>query len=397
MRWLPCGLFLLSMAAFAGPVDDATTLKDDALKILKDNATKEATPEEYATAILNLERAQALLEGAGDADGALAQEISASLFWARRFSNVKVLSALDALKGKLPAQPAAPKKAAPAAVKTPPKPAAAAAAPGVAETPEMARIRAADAAFAAAQAYVASKGGDDYAIALGWFKMAGEHAGTDAALKALELARQAQARFTGIKPQIQEELPNTPEMELVKQADALVQGKNYEPAFPMYEQSLKLKESVLTFRRLANAHYLHAQQIREKLKPKFEANARAYEGAMKASYVKTRLGMMHEPNHPAIKGWYAERAALQKEADVAYRSFEAAEKAFAKVIKLSPQGKDFEAAAYMGICIGVRPFFRSKGVTTLEEVIKTYTPANDVERSLYEFCKTEIARLKKGG
>src|SRR5438046_1527313 len=74
----------------ADPVEDAKTLKEEALQILKANTEKSATPEEYASAIFKLERAQALLEAAGDNDSVMAQEVGSSLFWARRFSNVKV-------------------------------------------------------------------------------------------------------------------------------------------------------------------------------------------------------------------------------------------------------------------------------------------------------------------
>ena len=384
-------LLLACTLAQADPEDPAT-LKDEALQILKANATKEATPEEYASCIFKLERAQALLEAAGDNDSALAQEVGTSLFWARRFSNVKVLSALDALKGKQPAPPPAAKKPPAKMVTAPPKKVEG-------ETPEMAKARESDAAFSAAQGYAASHSGDDYAVALAWFRMASEHPGTDAALKALDLAREAQTRFAGKKGVATEEvLPDSPEMALVKQADDKVKQKDYEAAFPLFDQALKEKDSQIAHRHKANAHYLRAQQLREELKPRFAANREAYKNAYAASWVINRGGQkFYNPDSPAMAAWNRDLKTLQKEGDVANKNFEAAEHEFAKALKLAPEGKDFESAGYMGLCIGVRPFFRDKGVRTLDSFIKDYTPANDVQRSLYEFCKTEIERLKKGG
>lgn len=375
--------------AWADPAVDAKTLKEEALQILKANASKEATPEEYANCIFKLERAQALLETAGDDSSALAQEVSSSLFWARRFSNIKVLAALDVLKGQRPSAPP-PKKT--------PKAAAQPAKAAESETPEMLRSRLSEAAFTAAGGFANAHSGDDYAVALAWFKMASEHPGTDSALKALELARAAQLRFAGKKEVVEEVLPDTPEMALVKQGDEMANQKKYEASFSLFDQSIKLKESLVAYRHKANAHFQRAQQIRDELKPRWTRNRADYQTAYQNSWVTNRFGQkFYNPDSAAMGAWKRDLAALQKESDVANKNFEEAERAFAKVLKLAPEGKDFEAAGYMGLCIGVRPFFRMKGVTTLESFIKDYAPANDIQRSLYEFCKTEIERLKKGG
>ena len=88
-------------------------------------------------------------------------------------------------------------------------------------------------------------------------------------------------------------------------------------------------------------------------------------GKATLAYCIARFIFSH-PDSAAMGAWKRETAGLQKESDVANKNFEDAERAFAKVLKLAPEGKDFEAAGYMGLCIGVRPFFRMKGVTTLE-------------------------------
>src|SRR5688500_3725941 len=91
-------LSLLCLSVIADPQSDAQQLKDEALQILKASSTKKATPEEYASCILKLEKAMDILEKAKDTDSPLAQEVNASLFWARRFSDIHVISALDKMK-----------------------------------------------------------------------------------------------------------------------------------------------------------------------------------------------------------------------------------------------------------------------------------------------------------
>src|SRR6185369_13523828 len=81
---------------------DAQKLKDEALDILKANATKQASAAQYALCIFKLEQAQSILDKSGDHDSNLAQEINTSLFWARKFSNTQVISELEKLRGGSP-------------------------------------------------------------------------------------------------------------------------------------------------------------------------------------------------------------------------------------------------------------------------------------------------------
>src|SRR5579862_3796710 len=116
-------LVLIARAVLANP--EAEQLKDDALEILKANANRQATSEQYATCIYKLEKAQAILEAVHDNDSALAQEVSSSLFWARKFSDVRVMAALDKLHAANgnPATTTVVKKPDTTAAKPPPKPA----------------------------------------------------------------------------------------------------------------------------------------------------------------------------------------------------------------------------------------------------------------------------------
>src|SRR5262249_18323255 len=91
-------LILLSVpAVHADPGADAQKLKDDAMVTLKASANGKVSADEYAECIVKLEKAQAILEGAGDSNSVLAQEVNSSLFWARRFSNMEIAKAVEKL------------------------------------------------------------------------------------------------------------------------------------------------------------------------------------------------------------------------------------------------------------------------------------------------------------
>jgi len=398
VRFVTFLLCLLCSALFADPQSDAKQLKDEALEILKANSSKSATSEEYATCIMKLEKAQALLDGANENDSPLAQEVSSSLFWARRFSNMDVIKSLQKMRGN------APLRKTPAPPTPPPAPKVAAKGPApAAEPPEVLRGRLADKAFAEAQAY-AGKSTDDYAIALRYFQMAGEFAGTDAALKALDLARDAQQRYLSEKGDATvtaavaaaETYPESPEMAQVKQADSRAKSKQYAEAVKIYREALKQNDSAFTRRRLAKALFLRAQQMREELKPKFEAHAKDYQAATDGAWIKTPFGPQFNPDDGNYQRSRRDGQALWKESDASYKNFQEAENEYKALLKAADKGRDFEAAAYVGLCQCVRPFFKMQGKTTLEAVVKDYAPANDLERTLYEFCKAEIERVRYG-
>jgi tetratricopeptide (TPR) repeat protein len=301
---------------------DVQKLKDEALEILKANAARQATAEQYATCIFKLEQAQGMLEKAGDSSSTLAQGVSSTLFWARRFSNVQVLAALDKLHGgKAPPPPPPAKKAEPA------KPAGEGDAP--AELPSV--LVEARKAFAAAEGFAKAHSGDDYAVALAWFQMAAGHPGNDYAFKALELARQAQARFAakaGNKASTEEVLPDTPAMKLVKDADALAQAGNFETAFPLYQASLKVQETFIGHRKLAHAYYLRAQQMKDEFLPQFEAAEEERRAAYKDAFVTVRTlrGSYRKlnPNYPPLVAAQRKEVELVKQANVAISFYDKA-------------------------------------------------------------------------
>jgi tetratricopeptide (TPR) repeat protein len=384
--------FAVCSAVLADAASDARALKDEAVEVLKANATRTATPEQYAACILKLEQAQALLEKAGDSNSALAQEVGSSLFWARRFSDVKVLAALDKLRGGKAPPPTPAKKAEPVkppAAKTPDEPD---------EPPPI--LAEAKRAFEGAQAFVASHGGDDYAVALRWFQMAAEHPGNDYALKALTLAREAQTRFSAKSAPVEEALPDTPEMKVVKEGDALAAQGKYEESLALYQSSIKVKDTLIAHRRLGHANYRRAQQLKDDFMPKFEAaeaeRRQAYKEAFKTVRTLRGVGRKFDPNYPPLVEARRKEAELIKQANVAIQAYERAFGEFGSVLKMAPNGKDLDAAGHQALCLSVKGDMnaRQRARQLLTAFIADYTPANDIERSLYEFCKTELERLR---
>jgi hypothetical protein len=374
--------------AHADPQSEAKQLKDEALKILKENSTKTASAEEYATCIVKLEKAQSLLEGANDSDSALAQEVASSLFWARRFSNVDVINVIQKMRGKAPM---------PVPVRRTPPPAAKPAPGTPPDSPEVARAKEADKAFGDAQSFATSHHDDDYAVALRWFQMAGEYAGTDAALKALELAREAQKRHMAKSGTLQASAEESADLPAAaKTSDGLVEHKQYENAIGVLRDAVKQDDTPLLRRRLAKAIFFRAQQIKDELKPKFDANNEDYKRAWNGAWRQTSIGRVFNPDDPGLTKVKRETASLLKESDGAMKLYQEAEINFKAILKAAPDNKDFEAAAYVGLCQSSRPFFKRQGQRTLEDFTKAYTPANDLERTLYEFCKAEIERIRKG-
>jgi len=393
---LVSSLVLFAGMAFADPTDDASKLKAEAVDILKANSNREASPAQYASCILKLEQAQQILEKAKQDDTPLAQEVSSTLFWARRFSDVHVMKELDKLRGGAPMPPPVAKKTEPV------KPVAKAPNPEEPEE-EPDTLVEAKRAFESAQKFEREKGGDDYAIALRWFQMANEHSGTDYALKALESARAAQSRYAAKSAtKVVDELPDTPENKLLREADGLAAASKYEEAFAIYQASLKTKETSEGHRRLGRAYYKRAQQIKDEFMPEYESLEKQRRAAWKEAWTVRRFGSgqrrVFNPRHPPLVEAMNAQKELVKKAYVSIDHYRKAESEFKSVLKMAPNGKDLDAAGHACICLSVQadPMVRSRAKTQLTAFLAEYKPITDLERSLYEFCKTELQRITGG-
>jgi tetratricopeptide (TPR) repeat protein len=381
--------------ARADSTSDAEKLKGEALEILKANSARQATPEQYADCIFKLEKAQQILDKANDNDSALAQEVSSSLFWARKFSDVHVIAALDKLHGgaKEPAPPPPP----PAKKPDPAK------APDEAESEVKSALAEAKKAFSQAEAFAQSHSGDDYAVALRWFKVANDNSGTDYALKALDLAREAQTRFaTKSQPAPVEKLPDTPEMKLVIDGDALTKAGKFEEAIGVYKASLGKKETIEAHRQLAHAYFSRGQQLKDKLMPELEKADQEYQKAYKAALVTHRsLGgrayLVLDRNNPGLLAAVEKSQALGKQSyKVVSEYYDRAQAEFKSVVRMATDGKDLDADGHICLCLSVRGDnnYRMLARQHIVKFLADYKPTTDLERSLYEYCKTELVRLK---
>jgi len=385
-------------AVFGAAMDEAAALRDEALGILKAANSGGTDPKTYATALVKLERAQKLLEQANAEDSALAQEVGAALFWARKFSNIHSMNAVaDARRNP-------PETKTPSAPEPPDKKDALS---GLGGGPDPARLAAAKRTYEEAERFASSHAGNDYIVALRWFKVADQLSGTGYATKALANARAAQERYAArtkakeadAKPQPKLE---GPEYDLIREGDALLAAGKFDAAVGRYEVSAEMKDTILAHRKLGHALFNRAQAVRDELMPKFEVTQREYKKALAAAtkIVRGKKGkrvkQVNWKDKRLVEAWKRGRE-LTKQAYRAIEQYDRAAKAFSKVLSMSEGGEDLDAAGHRGLCYsarGDRPS-RKHATILLTKFLKDYQPLNDMERTLYEFCRTELKRISK--
>ena len=373
--------------------DDAQQLRDEATEILKHNSAKTVAPSEYAMAIYRLEKAQSILETAHDNDCPLAQEVNSALFWARKCSNVIIMKELDKIHAANPALKLASqeKPKAPAEKKM----VAEGDAPPDVDTHEEVR-----AAFAQVEEFAKNHDGDDYVIAMRYFQFVNEFPGTDYSLKAVMLANEAQMRFAvknGVGPK--EELnADSPEGKLIADGDKLAKEKKFEAAIAKYKDSLHAKDTIVGHRKLGHAFYQRAQQRKEEINKDYEDFLPKYQEAYKASFYREGTSRNNPPKfNPLTPIWQAAKkrhGEILAEADHVWTIYIYGQWEFEKILKIAPDHKDFDAAAYEGITLSARAEDKGKAVAYLTKFLKEYEPTNDMEKFVYEYCKTELDRIK---
>ncbi|MBI3828001.1 MAG: hypothetical protein HY291_00695 [Planctomycetes bacterium] len=356
-------------------------MRDEATAIQKAYGEGRATPEEYAVGILKLEQALNMLEKAGDNNSTLAQDITSQYFWAKRFSNVYVIKALEALRAKGGVAPPTrfDKQRVP---RNPGDPAA----------DPFAEQMDAKKAFEEAVAYSEQRKGEEMAIARRFFQMAGEWPGTDFGTKAMGFARDAILRYANKGGAQEEKLPDSPEMELVKKADALIAEGKFRDAFPLYMNSIRQKETETAHRHLGRAQFNFAQKMREDILADWEAFAPKLEEARKNAFIKNGKDRVFDPQNANYVAALGERQKLIARVNDAKAAFSSAQRAFESVLRLSSEKKDLEAAAYVALCMrGAERVTDAKAY--LQKFVKDYGPKNDYERILVEYGKIELEGL----
>ncbi len=355
-----------------------------------------ASARDYAQCIYNLEKAQEHLEKKNDSSSALAQEVNATLFWAKRFSNIEISNEIAKLRaaGGAPKMPAAPLAKTPAS-----KPAA----PG-ASVPEAEIITKAKAAFEEAERFSQSKASDPFAVSLRWFQVSSQFSGTEYAMLALEKARDAQTKLAAVNPSAkqsalakekEEVKAAVPEYDLLREGELLETAGKFDEALAKYLESVKLKDTIPANRHIGHVHFKLAQKVEEKLLPKYQTLDKEYATANKAAYENRGGNIFFNSHNPQWVAAQKKLDDLRKEADGITLHAASAQASFDKIIKLAPEHKDFDAAAYSAVSMSRRPTLKLTARSYIKEFLKNYTPADGFEQVTYEYCKSEFERLGK--
>ena len=406
----------LCLTAHAGPVqDEVEKLANEAKQVLAAHQVTPVSAEKYAQCIFSLERAQGLLESAGDASSVLAQEVNSTLFWAKRFSTIEISNELAKLRGAKPeagvARPVKPVSPPQKPVKTPVAPVA------NSMLPDAARLNAAQAAFHEADHFATQKKGDPFAVALRWFQVASNFSGTEYALKALEKAQEAHARSAAsgqaaasagsvaqdaggalaskrMALEALELKAETPEIVILHTAEMLSEAYKYDEAIEQFKASIKVKDTISAESRLGYTYFKLAQTIQEKLLPKYKEADDAYAAAYQHAFKGTTNFRYFDDRSPELIAARRRIDELRKESDQIVINYVAAQACFEKILKLVPGGKDFDAAAYVGISMAKRHEAKFRAKVCLLDFLKEYKPGDIGEQITFEYCKSELERIR---
>lgn len=376
----------------ADEVRDAAVLKSEAVAILEQASASSTDPKAYGAAMVKLEQAQKLLEKVKAEDTPLGQEVVAALFWARKFSNVQSMSEADRLRGSG------------GSVVSPPPPATTVTAgDGGEEDPAVAaQLALAKRGFSDGERFAREQAANDYIVALKWFQVADEASGTDYGVKALALARAAQERYTAKMAREKatpegKSIPTGPEMDLILEGDRHLSEGKTDLAMGKYEESWKLKDNAVAHRKLGHVLFDQAQAMKDKLMPLFEVHQREYRDAVRAATrVTFKSGRRYKEidrTNPRLLAAQKEAAELTVKGREAVGYYDDAAREFSKVLDLLKT--DLDAAAHQALCYSVRGDSnnRAKARSLISAFLKDYRPANDIERTVYEFCRTELKRI----
>ncbi len=388
--------------AWADPIQEAKRLKEEAQLILRKQSGLNTAPKTYAAAVIKLEKAEALLEEVAKTDPkaveGLQEDVTASLFWARRFTTLNIADELRKnrpaskpenkgpetgkppvdsgqpktpdSKVKTPATPPAPKE--PAKPYTPPK------RPPVATAKvKPPTASEAESAFNKALAYESSHPGEEHAIALRWFQMADQFSGTEWSLKGLARAREAQRKFQD--KQREAELSKTDDGKLIVEGNRLLDQSKFKEALAKFQAAKRVKTTVLAERMIGNTFKRVGYNLRDTFAKKYLALLKQYQEAQRMRD-RGRLAMLSRQRH----------GLSQMEKDVLH-CYKKAMEAYVNGLRIA-DGKDLECEANIGIL-----YFQKKNPIQarmyLSRVLDKYEPQNDGERTVYEFSRSLLKRL----
>ena len=342
---------------FCGPVDDARQLQNEAQDILRASSGSVADPKVYADAVRKLQKAQALLEQAtksGAGDDALEQSVSASLFWARRFCNMDVLRELD--KG------------------------------GTAQISKPVDPNAAETAFKKAEEFEQTHKDDDYAVALRWFKFSSDFSGTDWSLRAIARARAAQARHQALTAKKVSPSDQTEFQKLISAGELLFQLKKYDEALVQFMAAKKVEDKLPASRGIGNTYIELGHLARDEYAAEYLPLARQYQQAVAKKDKAAAIRLSQEGKELVAR--------LKPLEQKAVKYYEQAQAEFQHGLDLA-KGKDLECEAQIALTYFERGHeYSGQAKARIGDVIAKYNPANDEERTIYEYIRSLLKLLK---
>jgi len=373
-------VFLVFCALCAGilrglpPAEEAKQLYSEATRILRSASGAATDPKVYAKAVLKLERAQKLIEEAAKTDPKgverLQEEINAALFWARKFSTLPMIREIEKSHSKTDPDNTEPREEPDTEPdKEPP-------APDSEKAEEL---------FRRAEAFERSHENDQYAVAMRWFQVADQTAGTDWSLRAMSRAREAQARYKAEQEAKEKDAPPQSEDEvLIAEGNKLFGRKKYNEALAKFRGAQKIKNTTLVQQRIGHTYLEMGYDLRDQ-------------------YAKQYLPLLKRFNKARRRGDQRRLAYLRRQAQamvIRLRPLEQkiishyknAEEAFRRGLALA-DGRDLDCEAHLAIL----QFQRKQRKTArrqLKGVLKKYTPGNDEERTVYEYCKSLLKFLR---
>jgi len=163
--------------------------------------------------------------------------------------------------------------------------------------------------------------------------------------------------------------------------------------------SLKITETLIAHRKLGQAYFNEGQVVWEDLIKRRDGLAKALNDAKANAFTMMKIRgvdrKVRNPNDPALIAAQKKCTEFDKECEADFAIFDKARDEFRAVLRMTPSGKDLIAAGFIGLCMSRKTSQLFSAKSQMAQFLKDYSPANDDERGIYEFCKTELERFNK--
>jgi tetratricopeptide (TPR) repeat protein len=199
-------------------------------------------------------------------------------------------------------------------------------------------------------------------------------------------------------------------IEMVRKAENRLQAGEFRRATESFGESLRIEDNFQIRRRLAQIYWDRGETMQAQFRPEIDAAIAEYKRALKeatriAHYFAgdAETGQDKEYvvnwNHPPLVAARKRYDDLMRRAEEAFANYDMALVAYGKVLELSPQGHDFDAAGHQGLCYTPRGDRKYRGLARqyLVAFLKDYKAANDQEQALYKRCESELKRINEEG